>query len=337
MTSAAQRLHRPAARIVANSLDITSTLIDPRSQRTILVSLTVTDEPGIKSDMLELVIDEREPFGVPPIGSEIEVWLGYEPAPEYMGRYRLDDWTRSGPPNTLKLSAKSADLTTAIKESKVRSWHDTTVGAIVEKVAGEHNLKPVVDQELAGRAIEHIDQNNESDVSFMTRLAGRNGATFKVDDGRLLFVDEASRAFPTGEAKPIAVIRPEDVASWSVTQSERGGHKSVVTQWHDHDAGKRKSVRAGSGKPTHRDRHVYRTEAEARAAADAKLGALTRGKREGQFDGVGNPALFAGNVVRLEGFHPECDGDFFAKTITHTFDAGGYRTSATLETASEDE
>lgn len=336
MIRTAPQPHRPSARIVANGVDVTTKLIDPKTQRRILVSLTITDEPGVKADMLELVIEEREPFAVPPIGSDIEVWLGYEPAPVRMGRYRLDDWTRSGPPNLLKLSAKSADLTTAIKASKVRSWHDTTVGAIVERVAGEHGLKPVIDQAIASQPIKHLDQNNESDVAFMSRLAGRQGAMFKVDDGRLLFVEAASRTIPDGRAKPIAVIRPVDVATWSVTESERGGHKSVVTQWHDHKAGKRKSVKAGSGKPEHREKQVYSTEAEARAAAEAKLGALTRGKREGNFEGVGNPALYAGNVIRLEGFHPECDGDFYAKTVTHTFDSGGYRTSATLETTADE-
>lgn len=336
MTNVSPQAWRPAARIVANGLDITTLLLGNEGRRAILASLTITDEAGIKSDMLELELDERESFGVPPIGSEIKVWLGYEPAPEFMGRYRLDEWSRSGPPNTLRLSAKSAELTTAIKASKVRSWHDTTIGDILTKIAGEHALGVAIDPGIARRAIEHIDQHNESDVAFLTRLAGRHGATFKVHDGKVLFVDEASRMFPTGAPKPIATIRPPDVSSWSVTQSERGGHKSVVCQWHDHQAGKRKSVRAGSGEPAHREKHVYRTEAEARAAANAKLGSLTRGKREGQFDGVGNPDLFAGNVVRLEGFHPECDGDFFARTVTHHFSGAGYTTSATLETTAEE-
>lgn len=327
---------RPAARIVANGVDITTKLIDP-AQRPILASLTITDEAGVKSDCLELEIDNRDGFAVPPIGSEVQVWLGYEPAPVYMGRYRVDEWSKSGPPNLVRIAGKSAELTTAIKSPKRRSWHDTTVGAIVEKVAGEHGLKVAIDDETGAHEIEHIDQGNESDVGFLTRLAARHGATFKVADGTLIFAAKGSREYPTGGAKPEVVIRPADVSTWSVTASERGGFRSVVCQWHDHTAGKRKSARAGFGEPIYRDRHVYRTEAEAIAAAGAKLGDLTRGRREAQVDGVGNPALFAEGVARLQGFDPDCDGVFFVKSVTHRLDAGGYTTSVTLETAAEEE
>lgn len=328
---------RPAARIVANGVDITTKLIDPRSQRAILVSLTITDEAGIKSDTLELEVDNRDGFAVPPIGSEIEVWLGYEPAPVRMGRYRLDDWTKSGPPRTIKMSAKSAELTTAIKSPRVRSWHEETVGSIVSMIAAANGLALALDPDIAARAIAHIDQHNESDVSFLTRLAGRNGATFKVDDGKVLFVAKGSRNYPTAGPKPVTVIRPADVSTWSVTASERGGFQSVVCQWHDHQAGTRKSVTAGAGEPVFRARHVFSTEAEAKAAADATLGDRKRGRREAQFAGVGNPALFAEGVVRLEGFDPDCDGEFFVKSVTHSFSASCYTTSVTLETSPESE
>ncbi len=332
----------PAARIVANGVDITTKLLDPKRQRAILASLTITDEAGIKSDTLELEVDNRPGldgavFAVPPVGSELEAWLGYEPAPVRMGRYRVDEWTKSGPRSVIRISAKSAELTTSIKSPKRRSWHDTTVGAIVDTIAGEHALGIAISPELAPRAIEHIDQQNESDVAFLTRLAGRHGATFKVAGGKLVFAAKGSREYPTGGAKPVTVIRPADVSTWSVTESERGGFHSVVTQWHDHNAGKRKSVTAGAGEPVYRERHVYSTEAEAKAAADARLGELKRGRREAQFEGVGNPALFAEGVVRLEGFDPDCDGDFFAKSVTHSFSGSGYTTSVTLETAAESE
>lgn len=333
---------RPAARISANGVDITTKLIDPRSQRAILASLTITDEAGIKSDTLELEIDNRPGldgavFAVPPIGSELEVWLGYEPAPLRMGRFRVDDWTKSGPPSVIRISAKSAELTTAIKSPKRRSWHDTTVGSIVATIAGEHGLGVAISAELKTRPIEHIDQQTESDIGFLTRLASRQGATFKVADGKVVFAAKGSREYPTGGDKPEVVIRPADVSTWSVTESERGGFRSVVCEWHDHQAGKRKSVAAGTGEPVHRHRHVYRTEADAKAAAEARLGDLKRGRREAQFTGVGNPTLFAEGVARLEGFDPDCDGTFFVKSVTHSLNAGGYTTSVTLETAAEEE
>lgn len=327
--------YQPAARVVANGVDITTLLLDP-SRKKILVSLTITDEAGVKADSLELVVDNREHFAIPPIGSEIEVWLGYEPAPERMGRYRLDHWSLSGPPNILTLSATSAELTTAIKETKSRSWHDTTLGAIVSKIAGEHSVGSAIDGELAARAVEHIDQQTESDLNFLSRLAKRNGAMFKLGDGKIIFAKKGAPTFPNGGAKPVRTIRPADVATWSVTESERGGHKSAAAQWHDHDAGKRKTVTVGEGKPVHRDKRLYRTEAEAQAAAEAILGDLRRGKREGSLEMAGSPHLFAESPVTLSGFHPDADGTYNAKSVTHAFTSSGYTTSVSLEVGGGD-
>jgi phage protein D len=227
---------------------------------------------------------------------------------------------------------KSAELTTAIKETKVKSFHGKTLGDIVREIAGKHGLGVSIDKDLASRHVEHIDQQNESDVAFLTRLASRNGATFKVANGKAIFTKKGSKTLPSGAAKPAVTVKPEQVSSWSVTQSERGGHKSVIAYWNDHKAGKRKKATSGSGKPAHRMRHVYATEAEAKAAAAGKLGELNRGKRSGQIDLPGNPAFFAEGAVTLQGFDPDCDGGFFAKTVTHTFSSSGFTTSVSLET-----
>jgi hypothetical protein len=330
--------YRPGARITANGKDITTLLLGSGGQRAILVSLSITDEAGVKSDRLEMVVDGRQladgtEWGIPPIGSDIEVCLGYEPKPAKMGTYRLDSWKKeSGSGGKLiTLSAAAAELTTATKEKRMRSYHEMTLGQIADQVAGRHGLQPKVDANLASAFIEHIDQQGESDMAFMTRLAARYGATFKVGDGKLVFAAQGSLAKPNGSEKPEIVVGPSDVSSWSVTQAERGGHKSAVAYWHDHKAGERKSVTAGQGSPRFVERHVYATEAEAKAAANAAIGRLTRGQRSGEFSGPGNPAFYAEAPIRLQGVDPECDGRFYAKSVRHQFSASGYTTSVTLE------
>lgn len=326
---------RPTARISIDGKDITTRLLGG-GENCLLESLTITDEPGVKSDSLELTIDNRDGFTVPKKGSIIQVWLGYEPEPVYMGKYRVDEWSKSGPPKVLRVSAKSAELTTAIKGTKTRSWHDKTVKQIVSQIAGEHSLGTAIDQEIGARQIEHIDQQTESDIAFLTRLASRNGATFKLADGKVIFAKKGSKTLPSGGSKPEVVLKPEQVSTWSVTESERGGHKSVICFYQDHAKNKRVSVKAGNGKPAHRDKKVYRTKSEAEAAAKGKLGELTRGRREGQIEMPGNTELFADGVVKLQGFDPDCDGTFFAKTVTHSFSGGGFTTSLSLETEKSD-
>lgn len=323
----------PCARIVVDGRDITTRLFGKDRP---LASITITDEAGVKSDTLELVIDNRDGFPAPKVGSEIQVWLGYEPEPVYVGRYRVESWTKSWAPKQLSVSAKSAELTTAIKETKLRSHHDTTVGAIVKKIAGEHGLGVALDADLGAREIPHIDQQAESDMAFLTRLAHRQGATFKLADGKVIFTKKGSKTLPGGGAKPEIVIKPADVTNCSVTEAERGGHKSVICYYMDHGKKKRLKATAGSGKPAHRDRRLYGSKAEAEAASKGRLGELTRGKRSGQFDGPGNPRIFAEGVITLKGFDDECDGGFFAKSVTHSFSSSGYTTSVSLETDKSD-
>lgn len=298
--------------------------------------MTITDESGVKSDAVELEIDNRDKLAVPPVGSDLQVWIGYEPSPVFMGKFKVDEWTKSGPSATIRISAKSADVTAAIKGHKTRSFDGKTVQQIVSQVAGDNGLGTAVDSSIGSRQVEHIDQHNESDMAFLTRLAGRQGATFKVADGKVIFAKKGSTTLPSGNTKPPVTLKPADVSTWSITQSERGGQKSVVCYWHDYSKNKRTKVTSGSGKPAFRDKKVYRTQAEAQAAADGKLGELTRGKRSGQLEMPGNPNIFAEGVVNLNGFDSDADGSYFAKTVSHNFSSGGYRTSVTLETEKSD-
>lgn len=324
---------KPAARIEIDGSDV-----DTRFWSR-LVSLTITDEAGVRSDTVEIELDARVDDGAylvpPPIDSEIRVWLGYEPEPTYRGRYKVESWTKRGPAKTLTISAKAAEMTKEIKATKTRSHHDTTVGEIVRKIAGEHGLGVAIDTDLAARKIDHIDQQTESDMGFLSRLAKRNGATFKFDDGRIVFTAKGSKARPGGVAKPTVNIAAIQLTDWTVTRSERGGHKAVKAEFVDPVTKKRVTVEFGSGKPVHRDRKLYGTKAEAEEACKATLGDLTRGKMTAEISGPGNVDLTAECLVQLSVDDPDADGEFLAKSVTHSFTSGGYTTRASLETAGE--
>ena len=145
-----------------------------------LTSLSITDEAGIKSDTLEVEFDGRDKIKAPKIGAKVRVWLGYAPAPVLRGQFVIDEWTLSGPLRTLRISAKAAELTSRIRAAKTRAFDDKTLGEIVNQIAADHGLTAQVDSELASIQIAHIDQANESDLGFLSRLAKRNGGVFPV-------------------------------------------------------------------------------------------------------------------------------------------------------------
>ncbi len=237
-----------------------------------------------------------------------------------------------GAVHTITLRCRAADLTTEIKARKTRSWHEKTVKQIVETIAGEHRLGSSIDAAVGARTIDHIDQQTESDMAFLTRLAKRQGATFKLGDGKILFAAKGSRTLPDGSNKPTSIIKPADCSSWSVEHEERGNYKSVIAFYVDKTTKKHVQVTAGSGKPAHRDPRQYGSAGEARAAANAGMGELNRGKLSGSFEGAGNPQLFAEGIVKLEGFDPDVDGEYLAKSVAHSFSKRGYTTSVQFET-----
>lgn len=132
-------------------------------------------------------------------------------------------------------------------------------------------------------------------------------------------------------------IAAHQLSDWSATKNERGGHKSVKCDYRDVRTGERVTITFGDGAPCHRDRKLYATKDEAEAAARATLGDLTRGTLTADINGPGNTDLYAECLVQLTGLHPMIDGEFLAKTVTHTFGGGGYTTSASLESGAASE
>lgn len=320
----------PAARVSLNGKDVTE------KWSAVLESVSVTDEAGIKADTCSITFDNRSSFSAPPIGAEIQVWIGYAPTPTYMGRYKIDSWSKSFPLKRLTVSAKAADLTSKIRAQKMRSFHEKTVKQIVEQIAGDHSLKAIVDADIGARMVEHIDQQTESDMSFLSRLAKRQGATFKVADGNIIFAAKGSKNAPSGKAKAAITLKPLQTSNLEASCNKRGEYKSASATYIDPTTKKRKTAKAGSGAPQHRDRRLYGSQAEALAAAKATLGDLTRGQIEITYEGPGDPLLFAEGLVAIKEFDADVDGEYLLKSVTHTYSGrGGYTTSASMESAGQ--
>lgn len=81
----------------------------------------------------------------------------------------------------------------------VKARHDTTLGAIVEVIASRNRLEASVAPSLAGIKIPHIDQSQESDAKFLTRLAERNGGEVSVKMGKLLFLKAGQGVTASGK------------------------------------------------------------------------------------------------------------------------------------------
>ncbi|WP_262975224.1 contractile injection system protein, VgrG/Pvc8 family, partial [Salmonella enterica] len=103
------------------------------------------------------------------------------------GKFTVDGVEPRGAPDVVPTRAGSAVFRGTLNSRREGSWHDTTLGAIVEAIASRNRLEASVAPSLAGIKIPHIDQSQESDAKFLTRLAERNGGEVSGKMGKMLF------------------------------------------------------------------------------------------------------------------------------------------------------
>jgi hypothetical protein len=258
------------------------------------------------------------------------VSLGWQgPGVSVQGTYIVDEVELSGPPDTLAIRAKAADMRASLKAQKTRSWDAVSIGELVRQIAAGHGLKARVGSALRGVRIPHLDQTEESDLHLLTRLARDHDAVAKPAGEHLLFVPRGEAASATGQPMPAVDVRLQDVSRWRVTLADRDAYSSVRANWHEPDTGQLRTETAGSGEPAWTLRRAYASASEASEAARAKLAELARGTASLSLKlASGNPAIAAEGVLMLGGFGDGADGSWTCVRVVHRLDRGGYSTQA---------
>jgi hypothetical protein len=331
---------QPAFRILAAGQDITAAIRDR------LIEITITDEAGIQSDALSLTLDDRRRESgalaeLPRVGTVLTVSIGYaETGLVALGKYIIDEVEIRSPPATLTVSGKAADMVGPFRSPKTRSWDETTLGKLVETIAGEHRYTPKIDPELGRIAIAHLDQTEESDMALLTRLAGKHDATAKPVDGFMVLARQGATKSVSGRVLPTITLSASDLAEWRYRHSARkpggsGATKDANTQqppatatggtkayWWDFEKGERKEVT--TGKPPYEElRYVHASEAEAKAATATKKNKGERAQGELSFSLPGNPNLAAEGRLSIH-LRPGIPLEWRIKRVEHRLGSQGY-------------
>lgn len=208
---------RPDFEIRADGTDVTAAIADR------LVSLHVSDEAGWTADECILRLDDRDgTIAIPRRGATLSVSLGYvETGLTWLGDFVVEGVAGTGPLQEMTVTAKSADLTGAIRAPRTEGWTDVTLGAIVAAIAGRHGLQAAVAQDLAGHHYDHVAQTAESDLNLLTRLARDLGAVAKVAAGRLALAPEGEAVSTSGQPLPPVPLARGAFQSWRWRLGER--------------------------------------------------------------------------------------------------------------------
>lgn len=269
-----------------------------------IMSLSLTDNRGFDADQLSISIDDSDGMvALPPRGAELAVSIGWLGEPLiYKGLYTVDEVSHEGPADTIGITARSADFREEFNVKREVSWHDVTVERVVSAIAHRYGLKAQISEMLMDIEIDHADQTQESDMSFLTRMAEMLGAIATVKNGSLLFILPGGGVTAYGKAIPSASIDRTSGDRHRFRIADRDAYTGVRAYWLDLNFGKKKKVsvkRRKPAKPKKEKSHsregdymegadgnvyvlrkTYQNEEAAKRAAAAKWQQLQRGAAE---------------------------------------------------------
>lgn len=302
-----------------------------------------TDAAGIESDRLELTLNIEGLEGLPSLSGKIGLRVGYqESGLVEKGEFVITQRTPVLFPMRLMIVATAAPFSmldaSGYRQRRSASYGPTTLGALFRQLVSRHGFSPRVAPALEGIAIAHIDQSNESDMAFITRLARRYSAVTKPINALYVLAEAGQVKSLSGQLLPQVKLsvtqdnRPGDQAFITAKLDEKSRSKymgSRVTWW-DGAGGKQQIVEVGVA-PFKTLRQRCQNEAEARAVAEGELRRVGREGLKLLIDCPGNPLLAAeGLLVLDETWTSYMQGQWSMKQVVHVGDpVTGYRSSIT--------
>lgn len=322
-----------------------------------LMSLRLTDNRGFEADTVEVQLDDADgELAMPPKGAIMQVRIGWKgSALVDKGTYTIDELEHSGPPDAITIRGKSADMRGTLQQSREQSFHKQSVSSIIDVIAARHQLKAKISDNLKMEFIDHIDQANESDANFLSRLAEQFDAIATVKNGNLLFLQAGLAHNASGIALDRVDITRQSGDSHHFGVADRDAYSGVVAYWQNDKAAKRQTVKAkkpteakpsdvkvivgekeimvGSNDNVKTLRHTYANKQNAERAARAMWDKLQRGVATFTITlAMGRPELFPELPVNVSGFKPQIDNsDWLLTRVEHSITDTGYTTGIELE------
>lgn len=300
-----------------------------------LSNLRLTDNRGMEADQLDITLSDHDGrLELPPHGAELHLALGWKGQPLVdRGTYIVDEVEHSGTPDTVTIRARSADMRQGLPGKRTQSWDNVVIRDIIATIAERHALEPRLSESLAGIRVRHIDQTDESDLHFLTRLAERFDAVATVKAGKLLFVAAGQATTASGTQIPPITLTRRVGDQHRYVISDRDAYSGVKAYWNDASGAERKQVIAGETDNLKSLRPTYASEDDALAAAQSEWQRIQRGVAEFSLDlADGRPDLYPETPVRLVGWKGQIDAATWLITeVTHNLSDSAYSMSLSME------
>lgn len=306
-----------------------------------LVSFERIDAAGIQSDQLTLTVDTSGQTGLPKEGAVLTWSEGYDGNLIEKGEFKITRITPRLFPPSVKIIATAApfqiDDKTRFKERRTRSFEKVTLADLFRQVISPHGYSTRVASEFESITLEHIDQVDETDGAFITRIARERDAVAKPVNNLYVFAKRGQVKTITGQnIEPVLVTVPSqnEITDQSqfinaqLDKPSRSNVKGVKAKWIDTATGSEHEVSDGDS-PFKKIRQSYESETLALQACRDELQRVNRQGSSVKIDLPGDPYLISEGLLTLnDSFPPEMAGDWSIDKVTARGDKnGGYRCS----------
>lgn len=321
-------LRRAMWQLVYERRDISADIAD------LLISAVYTDNRHGKSDDLQLSLsnlDGRWSQSWWPTAADTLSWLfGWQGGPaQSAGQFQVAEIELTGPPDLIQIKCNSAGISTDARTPRHQGYDGQRLGDIASTIAARHGM--VLVGTPPDIRLDRVTQNGESDLAFLTRLAGQFDAGLKVTGDQLVFQDRQALA----AADTVLQLTPQSLSKWSFRAKTHGSAAAASVSYTEAGSGQTQRATATAAQartgPAAGDmlRPNVRVDSPAAAqqVADRQLAAARAGQIEAQLDMAGEPRLAAGSRIEVSGFG-RYDGAYLIESARHRIDrSSGFTTS----------
>lgn len=320
-----------------------------------LISMSYTDNLSDAADDVTLTLEDRaqlwmEDWFPEGEGNMLDItihtynsgtlWNGE--AVFAVGKFEIDEVEVVGFPSTVQIKGVSVTGASSLRGTqRNQTWEKISVWKCAADICERNNLSLIWDCE-ENPNLDHVEQADESDLSFLQKICKDNGMSLKIMAEKIAIFDDAKYE---AQDPIITVYKPgtkvalDDktmplhwLTSYNMRAKTRDTYGSCRVKY---QKGEKKEVIEGSftipGKEKGRVlfvREQVENTAEAERLAKKKLREANKEEVTGSFATIGNTALAAGTTIELKNFG-KFDGKYLMTKVSHNV-AANYTTSVDI-------
>lgn len=242
----------------------------------------------------------------------------------YCGKFCLDDLSYTGPELTCTIGGVSVPEGNAFRSTdRSRTWKKATLKEVAAEIAGKYHLKLQYTGE--GIKLGTIEQSNEPDSSFLTKLCQDYGMAIKIYSGKIVIYDKGSFE----ARKPVATLKKADLQDWSYNTTLVGTYTGARIKYTSGKNDKELECLVGGGK------RILNINEKVESLQEAQLKACSRVNAENEkavtmsVTIMADNRIAAGSTIKIAGLC-QLSGKYFVDKATHIISPDGAYTM-TLE------